>query len=263
MKNSLFTYILFLLPVFSTAQNYQHKDSVLFKHRIIDYSLDATGSIFLSFEGGSITKYSSTLDSLITYSPLKVGDTKLLESGTGLVIFAFYDFFQEYLITDRFLARPTRTRLSNSSIDYIDIATQSQDNNIWLVENSTFRLLKYNVILNQIEIETALNTVIDNSDNDFTFIKEYQNQVFLVDKNSGIYVFDNLGNFSRFISAKTAKCSFEKNIITYLEAKEVVNLDIYNSTVEKIPITESDVYGIMKYKSNLYYVKNKALIRLY
>ncbi len=262
MKNSIFTYILFLLPVFSTAQN-QHKDSVLFKHRIIDYSMDATGSIFLSFEGGSITKYSAKLDSLITYSPLKIGDTKLLESGTGLVIFAFYDFFQEYLITDRFLARPTRTKLSNSSIDYIDIATQSQDNNIWLVENSTFRLLKYNVILNQIEIETALNTIIDNPDNDFTFIKEYQNQVFLVDKNSGIYVFDNLGNFSKFISAKTSKCTFEKNIITYLEGGMMVNLDIYSNSEQRSAITETEVLGIMRFKSNLYYVKDKSLIWQY
>ncbi len=262
MKINIILYFLILLPVFSTAQNYQFKDSVLFKHRIIDYSMDATGSIFLSFEGGSITKYSSTLDSLLTYSPLKVGDTKLLESGTGLVIFAFYDFFQEYLITDRFLARPTRTRL-NSSIDYIDIATQSQDNNIWLVENSTFRLIKYNVTLNQVEIEMALNTVVDNPDNDFTFIKEYQNQVFLVDKNSGIYVFDNLGNFSKFISAKTSKCTFEKNIITYMEEGIMVNLDIYSNSEERSLITETGVLGIMHYKSDLYYVKKKSLKRYY
>ena len=74
-----------------SGQNELREDSICFDIRIIDYSIDVKGDIFLSFEGGSITKYSSTLDSLFTYSPLKVGDTKLLESGSGLFIFAFYD----------------------------------------------------------------------------------------------------------------------------------------------------------------------------
>ncbi|MCF6360665.1 MAG: hypothetical protein L3J29_07875 [Cyclobacteriaceae bacterium] len=263
MKLKYFIFLFLITPHFALGQTTQQSDTLFFSQTIIDYSIDATGSIFLSFEEGSITKYSSALDSLFTYSPTKLGNTKLLESGTGLVIFAFYDFFQEYLITDRFLARPTRTKLSNTSIDYIDIATQSLDNNIWLVENTEFRLIKYNVSFNRIEIEIPLNTIIDNPDNDFSFIKEYQNQVFLVDKNKGIYVFDNLGNFSKLIIAKTNKCTFEKNMITYLENGDLINMDIYSNTQERSTITTAGVWGVMKYRSNLYYVKNKSLIRYY
>lgn len=243
------------------AQN--NADTVFFEQTIIDYSLDATGSIFISFEGGSISKYSANLDSLFTYSPTKLGNTTLLESGTGLIIFAFYDFFQEYLITDRFLARPVRTKLSSSFIDYIDIATQSQDNNIWLVETSNFRLIKYNVTVDRIEIETALNTIIDSPNNSFTFIKEYQNQVFLIDENSGIYVFDNLGNYSKFIPAKTKKCSFEQNYITYIEGNELVDLDIYSNNEERTSSELEGVWGIMKYKSNLYFITDNSIIRHY
>lgn len=243
------------------AQTQIKTDSICFNKKVIDYSIDATGSIFLSFEGGEITKYTANLDSLFTYSPTKVGNTKLLEAGNGLIIFAFYDFFQEYVLTDRFLSRPTRTKLSNSSIDYIDLATQSQDNNIWLVENSGFRLVKFNVALNRIEFETALNTVIDSPYNNFTFIKEYQNQVFLIDENSGIYVFDNLGNFSKFIPATTNKCMFEKNEIFYLENNEIIKVDIYSDQKNIEDVLYINIIGIMKYANNTYFIAPTCLYR--
>lgn len=235
-------------------------DSVCFNNTVIDYSMDASGGIFITYKGGSITKFSTSLDSLFTFSPTKVGDTKLLEAGNGLFIFAFYDFFQEYVLTDRFLARPTRTKLP-SSIDYIDLATQSNDNNIWLIENSEFRLIKYNVVLKRIEIETALNMVIENSNSEFTFIKEYQNQVYLIDANSGIYVFDNLGNFSRKINAKTDKVTFNSDKMYYIEEGQIVELGLYSNESSNKMIQIIGSIGYLKYNRNDYYITPTCLFR--
>lgn len=248
-----------LFPAVALAQQ---KDSLNFNQNIIDYSMDTSGNIFLSFEGGTITKFSSSLDSLFSYSPLKVADTKLLEAGTGLVIFAFYDFFQEYLLTDRFLTRPTRSKFP-TSIGYIDIATQSLDNNIWMIESANFSLVKYNVQLLRIEIETLLNTVVESDNNSFTFIKEYQNQVFLVDENSGIYVFDNLGNFSNLIQAKTKKVGFYSSKMLYLEDHKLITKDIYTNNKEVRVITEQGVIGVAKHKSNSYYIKHRSIVRVF
>lgn len=261
MKVNLFTIAFILVSSTLFGQTSKTIDSTSFEKKIINYSIDINGGIFLAFEGGSITKYSANFDSLFTYSPSKVGDVTLLESGSGLVIFAFYDFFQEYVLTDRFLSRPTRTQLSNSSIDYVDIATQSSDNNIWLVENSGFRLIKYNVALKRIEFETALNTIIDSSNSNLTFIKEYQNQVFLVDENSGIYIFDNLGNFSKLLPATTNKCSFYKTEMVYIDNRKIVEVDIYSNTRKETPLTDSHNIGIMKHSDNTYLVSPTSLIR--
>ena len=262
MKTSFIAFLTFTFSSILYGQNQIIADSIHFDKKIINYSIDTNGSIFLSFEGGGITKYSSKLDSLFSYSPSKVGDTKLIEAGNGLYIFAFYEFFQEYLLTNRFLAQPTRTSFSNSSIDYIDLATQSLDNNIWLIENTGFRLIKFNTALNMIEFETALNTIIETQENNFTFIKEYQNQLFLVDEKSGIYVFDNLGNFSKFIRASTNKCTFENNKVIYLEKEELVIVDIYSTKNERFIIKNKDTIGVMKHKSNTYYVAPTSLFRI-
>ena len=263
MKANFITVLILALSTILYGQNQTVKDSIHFDSKIIDYSIDTNGAIFLSFEGGGITKYSAELDSLFSYSPSKIGDTKLIEAGNGLIIFAFYEFFQEYLLTNRFLAQPTRTSFSNSEIDYIDLATQSLDNNIWLIENTEFRLIKFNPDLKIIEFETVLNTIIENQDNNFTFMKEYQNQLFIVDEKSGIYVFDNLGNFSKHIPAITNKCTFKGNNIIYVEKEEVVIVDIYSTREVRDNLKNEDITGVMKHKNNTYYVYPTCLVRTY
>ena len=261
MKRKYYIHILLLLSITSQAYSQLISDSLCFKKNIIDYSIDATGSIFLSFEGGAITKYSPNLDSLLSYSPIKVGNIRLLETGNGLRIFAFYHFFQEYLITDRFLARPVLSKLSNSSFDFVEIATQSQDNNIWLVESSGFRLLKFNVVYGEIEIETNLNSIINNENSSFTFIREYQNQVFLVDENSGIYIFDNLGNFTRKIIANTNKCSFSGNSILYMEDNSLIVADLYSTAELKTHINLPNLKGALQFKNNTYFIQSTCLLK--
>ena len=236
-------------------------DSLSFQKPITDYSIDVSGNIYLAFEGGSITKYTSTLDSLFTYSPIKVGNVSLLEAGSGLRIFAFYDFYQEYLITNRFLTQPVLTKLSDSSLDFVEVATQSQDNKVWLVENSGLRLIKYNPTTKIIDIETFLSSIIDSHKPSFTFVREYQNQVFLVDKNSGIYVFDNLGNYSRKITALTNKCSFYGNKIIYLEGNEVVVSHLYNSKESRQKMDFQNIKGVLLYKDQLYIINTAEILR--
>lgn len=259
LKAKLLISALLVYSVAAQSQIMSLKDSLTFQKPITDYSIDVSGNVYLAFEGGSITKYSSKLDSLFTYSPIKTGNISLLEAGSGLRIFAFYDFYQEYLITNRFLTQPVSTKLSDSSLDYVEIATQSQDNNIWLVENTGLRLIKYNPNTKTIDIESFLGSIIDSNNPDFTFVREYQNQVFLVDKNSGIYVFDNLGNYSKKIAAKTEKCSFYDDKIVYLQNNELVVSNLYSSgqTVEKLKV--KNIKGALLYKNELYLIQTNKI----
>lgn len=237
-------------------------DTLYFDKKITDYSIDATGNIYVAQEGGSISKYSNNFDSLMTYSPTQVGNVRLLEAGGGLRIFAFYDFYQEYLLLNRFLTQPVLTKLSDSSLDFVEIATQSLDNNLWLVENTGFRLIKFNISTHKIELEISLSSIMDTSSNSLTYLREYQNQVFLIDEHSGIYLFDNLGNFTRKIPAKTSKCSFYGDNIFYVENNKVVQLNMY--TAEKVIkiLSNSKVKGVLASKNHLYYVQPKCIIKV-
>ena len=71
------------------------------------------------------------------------------------------------------------------------------DNRIWLFDNTDFSLKKYDPILQTNILITSLDLLLDPVDFDINFIREYQNLLFVNDKNKGILLFDNLGNYKK------------------------------------------------------------------
>ena len=68
-----------------------------------------------------------------------------------------------------------------------------------------------------------------------TFMREYQNLLFVGDKNSGVLVFDNLGNYMDTIPLKGgAYFSFSENSLVSIEEGQIVLVDIYSKQKRKV-----------------------------
>jgi hypothetical protein len=237
-------------------------DSLLVNDEIVAFSQDRTGNIFLTFKGGAITKYGPSLDSLISFSAEKLGDISLLEAWHGFQIFAFYPEFQEFVLFDRFLTRDTRFPLSQSSENYVDVCTISSDQNLWVFEENQLRLLKLNLNIRTIDIDVPLEFVLDANEHNITFLREYQNLVFIVDEYSGIYVLDNLGNFLRKIDAAGIKnCSFKGEHLFYLQNNEVHDINLYQGSHEIIKISGGDYLGVIPLAESFLVVKKEMVIK--
>jgi hypothetical protein len=255
---------LFLGLLFSLNISYSQYllDTLVLEDEITAFSQDRTGNIFLSFKGGAITKYNANMDSLISFSPEKVGDITLLEAWHGFQIFAFYENFQEFALMDRFLTRYTRYRLSQSSTNYVDICTISSDQNLWIFEENQLRLIKLNLAIRDIDIEVPLEFILTANDHNITFLREYQNLVFLVDEYSGVYVFDNLGNYLRKIEAPGMKnCSFRGEHLFYLQNNEVHDINLYQEGHEITKIGDGENLGVLPIAKGFLVVKRDSVIR--
>ncbi len=219
---------------------------------ITAFSQDRAGNFFLALKGGSITKYNNKQDSLISYSPSKLGDITLIEAWHGFKIFTFYQEFQDFTILDRYLSRDIRYALSQSSQNYVDMCTYTRDQNLWVYEENQLRLLKINLNLREIEIDVPLEFIISSQDHRITFMKEYQNLVFLVDELSGIYIFDNLGNYLRKISSIGIQhCSFKKDRIYYITNNQIHVVGLYKEEHQVIDLPADKYLGIIASNSSL------------
>ena len=238
-------------------------DTLKVKDEITAFSQDRTGNIFLTFKGGAITKYSPSMDSLISFSPEKLGDISLLEAWHGFQIFAFYEEFQEFVLLDRFLTRATRYQLSQSSANYADMCTISSDQNLWIFEENELRLIKLNLNVRAVEIEVPLEFILDTSEHNITFLREYQNLVFLVDVNSGIYVLDNLGNYLRKIDAPGIKtCSFKGDHLFYLHNDEVHDINLYEGSHNIIKLNAGNYLGVLPLENTLLVVQKNMVVKV-
>lgn len=239
-----------------------HQETLKSEKSIVSYSLDRTGNIYLSFKDGLIVKYNAELDSLNSFSPVRVDEFKLLEAWHGFQVFAFNQKFQDFILFDRFLSRETRYSLGESGVLFVALATVSSDQNLWLLEENGLRLIKYDFKTREVILDVAIQVWLENIDHSFKFIREYQNLLFLVDENGDTYVFDNLGNYlKKYLSAKNGYLSFSGENSYFLESSFLVEKNLYNEHITKHQLDDSEYLAALVFNKNLYLIKEKQVDR--
>ena len=173
-------------------------------------SNDIYRHIYIADKQGNITQYNAQGDSLLRYAPPQPATIHLLEAWKGLKILLFYKDLQSYTWLNRFLVFTQNKVLQNEQIGFARLLTYAADGNLWLFDDQDFALKKYQEQQNKILLSTPCDLLFSPKSYELSFLREYQNQVFLVDKNSGIFVFDNFGNFKKKLDIRSV------NFITFL-----------------------------------------------
>ena len=168
----------------------------------VSVSLDRYNRIFVGGSQGSVTQYDTSGRLLLSYSPPKTARLSVIEAWKTNKIFTFSRDFQQYTLLDRFLVPIGQYVLSPDVVGFARIAALATDDNLWVFDETEFSLKKYDWRLQSVIINAPMNLVLDTRDYDLTFMREYQNQLFISDRNAGILVFDNLGNYRKKIAVK-------------------------------------------------------------
>ncbi|MEN8248345.1 MAG: hypothetical protein ABFS32_05400 [Bacteroidota bacterium] len=239
------------------------KDTLSFNREISSASVDRIDNLFLTFADGSITKYNSKLDSVISFSPTKTGQITLMEAWHGFQIFAFYEEFQEFQLLNRFLTQETRYYLPDIIPDYVNLCTISSDQNLWVFNETGFKLIKVNLFTKEVFVEYPLEFLIDENDLQFIFMREYQNKLFLMNKDYTIYIFDNLGNYlNKLETPGITDLCFEDNFLYYLSHEFLYKVHLYNGTsvVKKLPAGNYHQIEIIRSSILIFEGKNALVI---
>lgn len=214
-------------------------------------STDKEGNIYLALENGAIDKYSLDGELLNHFSPEQLAEATLIEAWNPLRIFVFYQDFQEYVFLDRFLTSANRFSLNHIS-SYIGMATVSLDNNLWVIDYSSFSLKKYNVNFEQVTIERPLDLILDPDDYDITFMSEYQNLLFVADRKKGVLVFDNLGNYLReFAYENLEYFNFLEDELYFVNEEKVKFVNIYSGDKREAVLDEETRFVIVNKTSTV------------
>ena len=237
----MFRVILILLLIQSantaSTQSIGFKKEINLNFKIDNASIDRNSNLFLTTKGGDVHKYSSNGDSIISYSPRKKANVSLIEAWSGLKVFLFFHDLQEYMLLDRFLRPSPFYSFDSRHILFSGIATIAGDENIWVLDPGDFSLKKYNSISNVVEFSTPLDLLLPIEDYNITFIREYQNLLFIVDANTGIHIMDNMGNYQKNIPITNLNhIGFIANQIYFLDANTISTFHIYNGATGTIKI---------------------------
>lgn len=226
-------------------------------------SVDSQGNAFISKKDGEILKMDKEGKTLLNYSPSKIGNVQQLDVWSPFKIAAYYDSFQEMVVLNRFLSETVRYDFDNLNLGFISNATLNFQQNLWIIDESDFSLKLIDMSNGDILITQPFFQFLNAEDHEITFIKEYQNQLYVVDIEYGFLVFDNLGNP---ISSEEIKgiqsLGFEKDTFYYLKKDKLVIHGIYDSIKLIIDLPRSNYQDVKKFE-NYFYCSSSNQLDIY
>jgi hypothetical protein len=200
-------------------------------------SIDRRGTLYLTDRDNNLRQLSRDGQPLNTYSPAQPGHVAVLEAWNQNSLLVFYDDRQQVLLLDRFLAPLSEIRLA----DYIDgtvrTATLAPDGLLWLLDESNLVLREFDPQALRLVQNTPLDLLIGHSRPDFRFLRQYQNNLYLVDRTTGIFVFDNLGNYRKKLPFPGLDfVTFRGDELMYLGGNQLHFFHLYNLTERTQPL---------------------------
>lgn len=224
-------------------------------------SQDRYGHLYISDKKGNIHKYDSTGKFLLNYSPQKLGNVTLLEAWNTIKIFVFYRDFQEYAVLDRFLGPSINTPLNQDQIGYARQATLASDYNVWVVDETDFSLKKYDRQFEKVLNKTALDLLLDPKEYDINFMREYQNALYVNDRNTGLLVFDAFGSYKKKIAFKGIDFfSFLDDELYYLKGDTVRFFHLYLFSTHELLLPPRQQYSrVFLFNQKLYAIKPEGI----
>lgn len=227
-------------------------------------SIDRLNNIYLTDRKNNLHKFDPTGKLVTTFSPPGAGHIALVDAWNTAKILLFYDDQQTITFLDRFLAPIATTRLSDFVDGLVKTASFSGDNRIWAFNESNFSLHKIDVQYPESSRIIPLDLLLNKQQYDIRFVREYQNNVYLVDRLSGIYVFDNLGNYQKKLPyTGLSYINFRGDELYYLNKGKIHYFHLYTLQERITDLAFLGALGTYRQvligETNLYLISEKGL----
>ncbi len=196
---------------------------------IENVTVDRLGNFFIVFQKGGIKKYDPNGKLMASLSKSK---PTLLEPWYHPSIFIYDRKIKKYFIYGRYFENAKEHKLSPEFAIEPYLICPTHDNRLWILDKADYSLKKVNPQTNEVITEVMLDT--GSSTPSFTYLCEYQNLIFLQEKNT-IWIINTLGK-----------------IITKIEGSNLRNFgffgqDLYylhNDTINFVNLLTEDRYEL-------------------
>ena len=228
-------------------------------------SIDRMDNIYLTDRKNNVHQFNATGRLVNTYSPPRTGNIANIEAWNAMKVMLFYDDQQQITLLDRFLNNIANIRLrdvTNNAL--IKVATTAANEQLWLFNESDFSLLKFDPRTSEIINTTELNLTFDRKKTDIRYIREYQNMVYLVDKTTGVYVFDNLGNYKKTLPfPELSYIGFKGDEMYFLKGGQLRFFNLYSFAERAYDVPPLQNYKQALVGQELVYLLSESGLDLY
>ncbi|MBX2942137.1 MAG: hypothetical protein KF860_07310 [Cyclobacteriaceae bacterium] len=234
MKLKIFSFTILLFSVVSAfAQLERIKELNL--PNVSTGSVDRLGNFYFVLPNGKIQKFDPN-GSLMDETTKSILPLTLLEPWNPLKVFIFSSQTKKYCFLDHHLSLLEEKTLEPSlSINPLLLCPANEVPKAWILDVADYSIKKVNLATNEIEVDATLPPEWAGENSDYVFMREYQNKVFLLDKNRGILMLNMLGKPITTINVKGLDFfNFMGEELCYRKDSQVLLFDLYTGETRVI-----------------------------
>ena len=226
--------------------------------KIANVTVDRIGNFFLLRTKGGIKKYGP--DGNVMAS-LKKRKPTLLEPWYHPAIFMYDYKAKKYYSYGRFFENVQEHAIEPSHAIDPYLVCPTHDNRLWIFDREDYSLKNINPLSQEVIKEFNLQT--DSSKPDFIYLKEYQNLVFLQEKNQGVWVVNTLGKIiTKIPIADPGNFGFFGQELYYLEKNTIKFLNLLTEERTEIKLSGELKFALVT-DERILTVSTKNKISLY
>lgn len=251
-----------LLAVFltSTAQDIVTIQSAV----AIQYAtVGRAGDLYTIAENGNIMKYNGQGGLLATFH--HTTSPALFDTGNGVRLLSYYRTAHEY-----FILNPSLILIEEDSLDpafAIEpwFVCSSGDHNIWILDAADWSLKQIDTRQNSVLTEALIDTTaLFKQSPRFTYMREYQHFLFVLEKETGILIFNSLGKHLRTIHAKNlVSFNFFGEELYFVQGNKLTFIDLFTLEERNVALKSSPRYTLVTEDKMFSVYKNKIEIQEY
>ena len=214
----------------------QNKIATIEINEVVSAYVDRPGDLYLLLKNNTLKKFDSIGNELYgkkytatptLFDPRDGARMFMYQKETGLCSFYSNETKQEFIIEQQYAIEPV-------------LACASGDHNIWLLDKADLSIKRINPSLTKVLTEATINQKQFIQKPEILSMREYQNFLFIHEKNSGILIFNSLGIQIRKIPAtEITYFNFLGEELYYKKNEKLIFHDLFDSATREVPVDPS------------------------
>ena len=229
------------------------------------FNVDAIGNIYVTTPTDQLKKFKPDGTQIAVYNDVKrFGKISAIDVHNPLKVLVYYKNYSAIVMLDKLLSFRNQIELKPLQIFDVNAAATAYDNSIWIYDEQNFKIKKLDdkgLLL----LEFAdLRTLFDIAPSAEKLIDE-DNQLYLIDQEQGVFVFDYYGAFSRLIPIKDlSDITIEKNYLIGFRDNIMEVVQLKNLTSKKYTLpTLAEKTKAFKFINNKLYILTQTSLNIY
>ena len=126
------------------------------------------------------------------------------------------------------------------------MACAAGDNQVWIMDDSDWSLKRVNPSLSKVIVEAAIDMKQFNQKAEFIFMREYQNFLFIIEKNSGILIFNSMGKQLKKIEVPEIEyLNFLGEELYFKKNDKLVFYDLFDASTREVEIDPTCKFALL------------------